>query len=126
MKYHPQMTKGEAYNQWQGEGGENKWKGGMNRVKTVNKGTRHPHTVQYWKRDRGYHPTQKPVKLLEYYIRTYTDEGDTVLDFTMGSGSTGIACQNTNRNFIGIELNKEYYMITEKRLKENNKQTRII
>ena len=61
------------------------------------------------------HPTQKPIKLLEYLIKTYTKEGDTVLDFTMGSGSTGVACQNTNRNFIGIELEEKYYNIAKKR-----------
>lgn len=62
------------------------------------------------------HPTQKPIDLLEYLIKTYTNEGDTVLDFTMGCGSTGVACQNTNRNFIGIELREDYYTIACKRL----------
>ena len=70
------------------------------------------------------HPTQKPTDLLEYLIKTYTKENDTVLDFTMGSGSTGVACQNTNRNFIGIELDKEYYDIAVGRCKEH--QTRLI
>ena len=62
------------------------------------------------------HPTQKPIALLEYLIKTYTNENDTVLDFTMGSGSTGVACKNLNRNFIGIELDKEYFNIAEKRI----------
>ena len=62
------------------------------------------------------HPTQKPVVLLEYIIRTYTRDGDTVLDFTMGSGSTGVACVNTNRNFIGIELDADYFKIAENRI----------
>ena len=62
------------------------------------------------------HPTQKPVALMEYLVKTYTNEGDTVLDFTMGSGTTGVACKNLNRNFIGIELNKEYFDIAEKRI----------
>jgi site-specific DNA-methyltransferase (adenine-specific) len=66
-----------------------------------------------------FHPTQKPVKLLEYLVRTYTNEGETVLDFTMGSGTTGIACKNLNRNFIGIELDEEYFKIAEKRINEN-------
>ena len=57
------------------------------------------------------HPTQKPVALLEYLIKTYTNEGETVLDFTMGSGTTGVACVNTNRKFIGIEREPEYYAI---------------
>jgi len=65
------------------------------------------------------HPTQKPVALMEYLIRTYTNEGDTVLDFTMGSGTTGVACKNLNRNFIGIELDSEYFKIAEKRINEN-------
>ena len=64
------------------------------------------------------HPTQKPVALLEYLIKTYTNEGETVLDFTMGSGSTGVACLNTNRNFIGIELDQKYYNIAKTRLQE--------
>ena len=62
------------------------------------------------------HPTQKPVALLEYLIKTYTNEGETVLDFTMGSGSTGVACKNLNRKFIGIELDKKYFEIAEKRI----------
>jgi site-specific DNA-methyltransferase (adenine-specific) len=65
---------------------------------------------------RGYHPTQKPVALLEYLIKTYTLEGEIVLDFTMGSGSTGIACQNLNRNFIGIEKDETYFEIAKQRL----------
>lgn len=64
------------------------------------------------------HPTQKPVALLEYLIKTYTNEGELVLDNCMGSGSTGIACINTNRNFIGIELNEEYFNIAKKRIEE--------
>lgn len=64
------------------------------------------------------HPTQKPLKLLEYLVRTYTKKGDVVLDFTMGSGSTGVACLQTNRNFIGIELDEKYYNIAKKRCSE--------
>ena len=64
------------------------------------------------------HPTQKPVALLEYLIKTYTNEGETVLDNTMGSGSTGVACVNTNRKFIGIEMDEKYYDISCKRIKE--------
>ena len=67
------------------------------------------------------HPTQKPVALLEYLIKTYTNEYDTVLDNCMGSGSTGVACVNTNRNFIGIELNKDYFEIAKKRILKNEK-----
>ena len=64
----------------------------------------------------GNHPTQKPVALLEYLIKTYTKENDTVLDFTMGSGSTGVACKNTNRDFIGIELDQDYFDIAKERI----------
>ena len=67
---------------------------------------------------RGLHPTQKPVSLLEYVIRTYTQPDEVVLDFTMGSGSTGIACVNTGRRFIGIELDENYYHISKKRIEE--------
>ena len=63
------------------------------------------------------HPTQKPIALMEYLIKTYTNELETVLDFTMGSGSTGVACCNTNRNFIGIELDKDYFKIAQDRIK---------
>ena len=71
-----------------------------------------------FKKEYGLHPTQKPVALLEYLIKTYTNEGDTVLDFTMGSGSTGVACVNTNRNFIGVELDEGYFKIAEKRINQ--------
>ena len=64
------------------------------------------------------HPTQKPVDLLEYLIKTYTHEGDTVLDFTMGSGSTGVACKNTGRKFIGIEMDEHYFEIAQGRLQQ--------
>ena len=66
--------------------------------------------------NRGLHPTQKPVSLLEYLIKTYTVEGETVLDFTMGSGSTGVACKNLNREFIGIELDPCYFKIARERI----------
>lgn len=71
------------------------------------------------------HPTQKPVALYEYLIRTYTNEGDTVLDICAGSGTTGVACVNTNRNFIGIELLPEYHAIMERRIREAQAQPRI-
>ena len=65
------------------------------------------------------HPTQKPVELMEYLIRTYTNEGETVLDFTMGSGTTGVACKNLNRDFIGIELDEEYFKIAKDRIEKS-------
>tara|TARA_R100000278_G_C5473144_1_gene165234 strand:+ start:1431 stop:2129 length:699 start_codon:yes stop_codon:yes gene_type:complete len=81
------------------------------------------HNMLYFPRDnqkknqKSYHPTQKPVALLEYLIETYTLEDQTVLDFTMGSGSTGVACLNTNRNFIGIEIMEKYCRIAKERIK---------
>jgi site-specific DNA-methyltransferase (adenine-specific) len=66
-----------------------------------------------------FHPTQKPVALFEYLIKTYTNEGETVLDSCMGSGTSGVACKNLNRNFIGIEKDPEYFKIAERRINEN-------
>ena len=86
----------------------NLWQGGKSKS----------NVLEYAKDNDGYHPTQKPVKLLEDLIQTYSNEGDTVLDFTMGSGSCGVASVNTNRNFIGIELDKGYFDIAEKRINE--------
>lgn len=70
----------------------------------------------------GLHPTIKPIPLFEYMIKTYTNEGETVLDNTMGSGTTGIACMNLNRNFIGIELEEKYFQIAKKRVEEKRKE----
>ena len=67
------------------------------------------------------HPTQKPVELCEYLIRTYSQEGDTVLDNCMGSGSTGVACIRTGRNFVGIEKEEKYFEIAKKRIEEERK-----
>ena len=75
---------------------------------------------------RGLHPTQKPVELMEYLIKTYTNENETVLDFTMGSGTTGVACKNLNRNFIGIEKDINYFDLASKRIKEHQPQLRLI
>ena len=85
----------------------------------------YPKTIQYFATpfkggEGGKHPTQKPIALMEYLIKTYTNKGETVLDFTMGSGSTGVACVNTKRNFIGIELDNKYFEIAEDRIKEAN------
>ena len=81
-----------------------------------------PISIQEFKKDNyknnRFHPTQKPVKLLEYLIKTYTNENETVLDFTMGSGSTGVACINTNRKFIGIEQDEKYFDIATERIDE--------
>jgi len=82
---------------------------------------RNPSSVQFFnnrEKERGLHPTQKPVALLEYLIKTYTNEGETVLDNCMGSGSTGVACVNTKRNFIGIEKDETYFNIAKNRIDE--------
>lgn len=95
---------------------------------TYDKNSRNPSSVQYFNNrdiDRGIHPTQKPVALYEYFIRTYTNEGDTVLDITMGSGTTGVACVQTGRNFIGIEIDPTYYAIAEKRIHDAQQQMRL-
>ena len=84
----------------------NLWQGGKSKS----------NVLEYKKDNDGYHPTQKPVALLEDLIQTYSNEGNTVLDFTMGSGSTGVACVNLKRNFIGIELKEEYFKIAEERI----------
>ena len=92
---------------------------GKNNKTTVQSVGGYPRSVlKFSKPSKSLHPTQKPIALLEYLIKTYTNEGETVLDFTMGSGSCGVASVNTNRNFIGIELDKGYFDIAEKRIKE--------
>ena len=90
----------------------NLWQGGKSKS----------NVLEYKKDNDGYHPTQKPVSLLEDLIQTYSNEGDAVLDFTMGSGSTGVACVNTNRNFIGIELDEGYFQIAKERIENCNKK----
>ena len=84
---------------------------------TKNQGNRLPKRVLDFKQERGLHPTQKPVALMEYLIKTYTNESETVLDFTMGSGTTGIAAKNLNRDFIGIELDETYFNIAKERIR---------
>ena len=87
-------------------------------------GTRYHLQIVQFKRDiltSNLHPTQKPVELMEYLVKTYSNEGDTVLDFTMGSGTTGVACLNTNRKFIGIESEAKYFEIARKRMEEADK-----
>mgnify|MGYP003146976098 CR=1 FL=1 len=81
--------------------------------------------LKYKKDYTGQHPTQKPVLLLEDLIKTFSNENDLVVDFTMGSGSTGVACENTKRNFIGIEKDENYFKIAEKRIKEIKQQTEL-
>lgn len=85
----------------------------------IQESTGYPRTVQEFNSEgKTVHPTQKPVALMEYLIRTYTNEGDTVLDFTMGSGTTGVAAVNTGRSFIGIEMDEGYFEIAKKRIED--------
>ncbi|QDP55695.1 MAG: putative modification methylase [Prokaryotic dsDNA virus sp.] len=89
--------------------------------------TGYPRTVQYFGSEgKTVHPTQKPVALMEYLIKTYTNEGETVLDFTMGSGTTGVAAVNTGRSFIGIELDVDYFNIAKSRIEGCNNHTTLV
>jgi len=86
-------------------------------------GNKYKSNILKYKKDYdGYHPTQKPVSLLEDLVKTFSNEGDLVVDLTMGSGSTGVACVNTNRKFIGIELDEGYYNIAQDRIKNHEQQ----
>ena len=116
--YNPQFAEGKPYECKRGTEAEVFCgiKGHKSKHITKNDGKRYPKTVLKFNEETGLHPTQKPVPLLEYLIRTYTNEGDTVLDNCMGSGSTGVACVNLNRNFIGMELKREYFDISRERI----------
>jgi DNA modification methylase len=81
-------------------------------------GSRYPKTVLRFKQEKGLHPTQKPVEMMEYFIRTYSNEGDTILDCTMGSGTTGVACVNTGRNFAGMESDERFFALAEERIEK--------
>ena len=116
--YNPQFTNGKPY-RYKKDGissvnyGESSGTGMIE-----NTGKRHPRSILRFQKEKGFHPTQKPVALLEYLIKTYTNPGAVVLDNCMGSGSTGVACVNTNRRFIGIELDPGYFDIATKRISE--------
>ena len=121
MKYFPQMTDGVKYNIPKESKTSGMFKDNHKNGKFFhyNRDTskRFPYNLLDFNCDKNrMHPTQKPVSLLEYLIKTYTKENDIVLDNCMGSGSTGIACLNTNRNFIGIELDKNYFEIAQNRI----------
>jgi len=126
--YNPQMTQGKPY--YRGELDNSKiesapTKSGKVIIGKNDTGLRYPKTVLNIdgnNRIEQYHPTQKPVALYEYLIRTYTNEGDTVMDITMGSGTTGVACVQTGRNFIGIEIDPTYFAIAERRIHDAEQQ----
>ena len=114
--YNPQKTAGEPYVQKRGSASEVYQ--GKDLSVTVNEtGMRHPLSWRVFQRDADKtHPTQKPVALMEYLIKTYTNAGETVLDFTMGSGTTGVAAANTGRRFIGIEMDADYFATAQTRI----------
>lgn len=118
--YNPQMEQGKPYTKKAVTNGDGNNYGKFNRVGQVhrNNGERFPRSVIKISNDnhKSLHPTQKPVALLEYLIKTYTHESETVLDNCMGSGSTGVACKNLNRKFIGIELDENYFNIAKERI----------
>ena len=127
--YNPQMSTGKPYNKGIRKDQLTGSYGDFKPVEVKSDGLRYPNDIIYFKtaesEGKVYHPTQKPVALCEYLIKTYTNEGDLVLDNCMGSGSTGIACINTNRNFIGMELNEEFFKIGKQRINERLKEKEI-
>jgi DNA modification methylase len=126
VKYNPQMVKGEPYKKIHRNDNKDDCTYGKSTRKNgdifINEGERYPSSVIPTISNpsgRGQlHPTQKPTELMEYLILTYTNEGETVLDNTMGSGTTGVACKRTNRKFIGIEKEKQYFDIAVRRINE--------
>ena len=112
--YNPQKTKGKPYTT-KGRGTVGVYN--SKRIDAINKGDRYPTSViKFNQPKKSIHPTQKPVSILEWLIKTYSNENDIVLDFTMGSGSAIEACMNTNRKYIGIEKDKDIYLIAKDRL----------
>ena len=116
--YTPQKTEGKPYTVKRGSPSD--VYNGKDLCVTANEtGERHPLSWREFKKDKSkIHPTQKPVALMEYLIKTYTNEGEVVLDFAMGSGTTGVACKNLARSFIGMELDEDYFDIASKRINE--------
>tara|TARA_R110000765_G_scaffold426607_1_gene542834 strand:+ start:1763 stop:3160 length:1398 start_codon:yes stop_codon:yes gene_type:complete len=126
--YHPQKTKGKPYKTKEhNDGGYYRKDSKYKRTANDNKGDRHPTSIientilEHNNPHKTIHRTEKPVSLLEYLIKTYSNEGDKIMDFTMGSASCGIACMNTNRKFIGVEMDKEIFKLANNRIKEHDK-----
>ena len=118
--YEPQMEEGTPYHRNWTPNKVNNMKYGISGVLTDNNGTRYPTTIldfpQKWRRQDQLHPTQKPVELMEWLVKSYCPEGGVVLDNCMGSGSTGVACVNTGRKFIGIEKDEKYFNMSRNRI----------
>ena len=121
IKTKPKINKNSKTHKAYGIKGGSALNGGRFKDEYIQEYTNYPRQNLIFSIQKGLHPTQKPVPLLEYLIKTYTNEGELVLDFTMGSGSTGVAALNTNRRFIGIELDENYFNIAIKRLKDIEK-----
>ena len=125
MPYNPQGVK-DCYIKQHGKGHSDLRPSKTVQPDFVQLKTGYPKSVlDFSKEQAKHHPTQKPVALLEYLIRTYTNEGETVLDNVMGSGSTGVACVNTGRNFIGMELDPGYFEVAKRRIAEAQAQRKI-
>ena len=120
--YNPQMTEGKAYEKKINSKRETGIYGNIKDFHNSNEGTRYPVSVQKFKNgsNKSFHKTQKPLNCLEWLIKSYSNEGDLVCDFTMGSGSCGEACRNTKRRFIGCEKNKEIFEVAKKRLENED------
>jgi len=123
-QYNPQMQKGKPYKDHPRKRSHRVIKSSIPNLGIDNNGTRYPSSVQKFSNGNNdiAHPTQKPVALYEYLIRTYTNEGDTVMDFCCGSGTTAVACVNTGRHFTGCDNEPEYFDIAQKRIAEAQKQ----
>ena len=140
--YNPQKTEGTPYKTNEAELTNSYYRGGAKEYKTLgteNKGDRHPTSIineipeyegdtilVYKNPHKTIHRTQKPVELLEWLIKTYSNEGDTVMDFTMGSGTCGIACMNTKRKFIGVEMDAEIFDAAQNRFEDHKKKSVIV
>lgn len=116
--YNAQVEEGSPYKSTSAYRCNTQVYGGFDVKFNDNDGSRKPTTVLNIGRERGLHPSQKPVGLCEWLVKTYTNPGETVLDFCMGSGSTGVACANSGRNFIGFELDDGYFEVARKRLSQ--------
>ncbi len=125
--YEPQMTHGHERKTTKRKPVNSECYGKAYELTEYGSTSRYPRSVQFFSSDKqkgNYHPTQKPVELMEFLIRTYSKEGDTVLDFCMGSGTTGVAAKKLNRRFIGFEIDPNYFATAEDRIKEQFQQSK--
>ena len=133
VKYNPQLVDGEPYyrkrNPNNGDKPNNHKLGVVSESETINTGFRYPSTVQFfqqkWRRQDQKHPTEKPIELMEWLVKSYSNECDTILDICMGSGTTGVACLRTKRKFIGIEKEQKYYQIALERISEQDRTNNL-